>query len=441
MLLPALVLALGCRTTDDTTTDDSTATVSDADGDSFTVEAGDCDDDDPLINPNADEVCDGVDNNCDGVTDEDAIDRLTLYEDNDGDGYGDAEVRVCEAATGLVEQAGDCNDDDLNAYPGAPDDCAAEDLNCDGAISGDQDGDGYLDALCGGDDCDDSSDAVYPGAPTDCGADHDCDGAQDDDVDGDGFLSASCGGDDCDDADAAAFPGLGGACTAGATCDEISGTAYSGGDGLYTIDPDGAGGVDPFPVLCSFDEGVGWTLALTINSIKSQNHDDFGADYVNVAALAVTPEEASSTAYAQEVQGWLNLNLFEYDVMRLAAYADGARTYMSDDIDRAELRISFGQDGYYLYNDANGYYWCGGTHDYTDNGVGQVNQPSGAPADCKGHGSLGSGWDFSEAGYDGGYNQGLTNCGADYSFWMHSAYGAGMVFYPSPGAAQSIWVR
>ena len=50
--------------------------------------AGDCDDTSVPINPDADEVCDGSDNNCDGVTDDDAIDRTTFYSDSDGDGYG-----------------------------------------------------------------------------------------------------------------------------------------------------------------------------------------------------------------------------------------------------------------------------------------------------------------------------------------------------------------
>ena len=121
----------------------------------------------------------------------------------------------------------------------------------------------------------------------------------------------------------------------------------------------------------------------------------------------------------------------------LAAYGSGARTYLSNDIRRVDLRIAFGQPGYYLYNDASGYYWCGGPASYTDGGAGQVNRPTGAPTDCKGHGSLGDGWDFGNAST----NNGLTLCGANASNWMYTGYGTGMTFYPTPGAAYAIWVR
>jgi hypothetical protein len=69
-----------------------------------------------------------------------------------------------------------------------------------------------------------------------------------------------------------------------------------------------------------------------------------------------------------------------------------------------------------------------------------VNKPSGAPNDCKGHGSLGSGWDFSASA---SVNLGLTMCGVDAgSRWMHSGYGtSAWVTYPAAGAAQAIWLR
>ena len=75
----------------------STATVAlsvvdgDLDGDGHIDEAyggDDCDDDDPLTYPGADERCDTMDNDCDGGIDENAVDRLTYYQDADQDGYG-----------------------------------------------------------------------------------------------------------------------------------------------------------------------------------------------------------------------------------------------------------------------------------------------------------------------------------------------------------------
>ena len=64
--------------------------ASDDDGDGFTDK--DCDDNNATVNPDADEVCDGIDNNCDGRVDEGLI--LEYYADLDGDGYGDALTTV-----------------------------------------------------------------------------------------------------------------------------------------------------------------------------------------------------------------------------------------------------------------------------------------------------------------------------------------------------------
>ena len=68
----------------------------DNDGDGFLAEE-DCDDADPTINPGAEEVCDGTDNNCDGQIDEDVTD--TFYADSDDDGFGEdtSTTEACEA--------------------------------------------------------------------------------------------------------------------------------------------------------------------------------------------------------------------------------------------------------------------------------------------------------------------------------------------------------
>ena len=156
----------------------------DLDGDGVMVCDGDCDDADSAVHPGANEICDGVDNDCDGIP-------LEGEFDSDGDGY-----LVC---------AGDCNDDDPLAYPGAEEQCNGIDDNCNEsvpAVEVDDDGDGYL--VCDGD-CDDANTAVYPGAEQACDGveDNDCDGVIDDndaDVDGDG--ATLCDGD-CDDLDGA----------------------------------------------------------------------------------------------------------------------------------------------------------------------------------------------------------------------------------------------
>ena len=98
----------------------------------------DCDDTDPAINPNADEYCDGVDNDCDGSLDEsDALDASTWYADSDSDGYGDAEntMNACEQPFGYLEDNSDCDDADAGTYPGALEVCGdGVDQDCDGTV-------------------------------------------------------------------------------------------------------------------------------------------------------------------------------------------------------------------------------------------------------------------------------------------------------------------
>ncbi|MFT5583898.1 MAG: hypothetical protein ACI9VR_001482 [Cognaticolwellia sp.] len=96
----------------------------------------DCRDDDPWINPDASEVCDGQDNDCDGVADnDDALDAPLWFQDDDADGYGQGDVstRACFEPAGNAADGGDCEDGDPEIFPGAPDPCGdGVDQNCDG---------------------------------------------------------------------------------------------------------------------------------------------------------------------------------------------------------------------------------------------------------------------------------------------------------------------
>ena len=176
----------------------------DADGDGASV-AVDCDDADPSRAPGVDEVCNGVDDDCDGLVDEEAVDATISYRDQDGDGYGDeAEVRLaCGPPEGFVERADDCDDRCATCAPGLLEVCDGRDNDCDGeadeagaggaaAWYADEDGDGYGDPeaeqlLCAEasglvsdrQDCDDGDATVHPGAQDLCGdaVDGDCDGA------------------------------------------------------------------------------------------------------------------------------------------------------------------------------------------------------------------------------------------------------------------------
>ena len=108
--------------TDGTGGTDGTSVDDDLDDDGCSADE-DCADDDPEIHPFAEELCDGIDNDCDGTVDEDsATDATTWYLDEDGDGYGTNEERdtACTAPEGYVDQGGDCDDEDTAWHPGAP---------------------------------------------------------------------------------------------------------------------------------------------------------------------------------------------------------------------------------------------------------------------------------------------------------------------------------
>ena len=116
----------------------------DNDGDGFNASV-DCNDNDPAIYPNATEICDGIDNNCDGLIDE-GLTLTTYYADTDGDGFGDPNVSLstCDGAPeGYVADNSDCFDNGIGAETANPD--ATEipgdliDNDCDGLTDEDDD--------------------------------------------------------------------------------------------------------------------------------------------------------------------------------------------------------------------------------------------------------------------------------------------------------------
>lgn len=159
--------------------------ILDEDGDGFSPADGDCNDNNASIFPNAEEVCDGKDSNCDGILPEDE-------EDIDSDGWA-----ACD---------GDCDDYDADVYPNAPEICDDLDNDCDGYIPDLEDLDGDGQTACDGD-CDDNNPDRWWGNEEVCDyIDNSCSGVVDDlDEDGDGHSACPSGGD-CNDRLATAYP-------------------------------------------------------------------------------------------------------------------------------------------------------------------------------------------------------------------------------------------
>ena len=225
---------------------DCTPLFFDADGDKFGTNAykcycqpvgqysaenpGDCNDDNKLINPNAKEICDNADNDCDKQVDNGC--------DDDGDLFCDSLMTVIGSPTVCANGNGDCIDTDAAVNPGKAEICNnGKDDNCNGsendvnaigcnAFYADGDGDTYgagaKKCMCttagtftstNGADCDDTTKTINPGAPEACNdKDDNCDGSIDEgcDDDKDGYCDGSMGyggsaticpngGGDCDD--------------------------------------------------------------------------------------------------------------------------------------------------------------------------------------------------------------------------------------------------
>lgn len=186
----------------------------------------------------APEICDGLDNNCNGMVDEAGNQPVTWYIDVDMDGFGDASPGAptqssCSRPEGSWSiQNTDCDDNNGGRNPSQEELCNGRDDDCDGLKDHmigagnfeDDDDDNSADRMCtGGQDCDDNDATTSTGTQETCdGRDNDCDDRTDEgassrvwyrDIDGDGYGSDVSGtqiscmpisgyvsrGGDCDD--------------------------------------------------------------------------------------------------------------------------------------------------------------------------------------------------------------------------------------------------
>jgi hypothetical protein len=240
--------------------------------------AGDCDDAAAAVFPGADELCNDLDDDCDGLVDDadpglEGSSTSAWYVDADSDGHGSSasSLQSCDPPTGSVASADDCDDGDAAISPDATEVCNDRDDDCDARVDDadssldlstgtgwydDDDADGYGDPSdslqacdlptghsANDDDCDDSSAAISPADAEICdGLDNDCDAAIDDDdpgldlsttttwyvdSDGDGYgasasslracdapASSAAAGGDCDDSDRSVSPAATEVCNA-----------------------------------------------------------------------------------------------------------------------------------------------------------------------------------------------------------------------------------
>ena len=166
---------------DDTGESTGASPETDNDGDGV-VAADDCDDNNSAIYPGAEELCDGVDNDCDSqIDEEDATNPSTFFLDADGDGYGDpaSTAEACNPPDGMVADNTDCDDSNPGANPGATEIWYdGTDSDCAGDDDFDRDGDGFPGGE-DGTDCNDEEALAYPMAEEVCGdgIDNDCDGS------------------------------------------------------------------------------------------------------------------------------------------------------------------------------------------------------------------------------------------------------------------------
>jgi hypothetical protein len=266
----------------------------------------DCDDTSSVISPDQFEMCNGVDDDCNGRIDDGV--SVMYYPDEDGDGFGVLEdgAPSCGEPAGHSTVPGDCDDGDPDIHPFADEICNGLDDDCDGVVddhpvSGtipywvDGDGDGHgagtpseaceipAHHAATGDDCDDTDATRSPSSAEVCNEfDDDCDGTIDEEVKLTWYPDADGDGD----GDGTGTPIL--ACTApdghSATSDDCDDTRSDVFDGATEVcddaDNDCDGSIDEGVLLEFFldADGDGWGSTTTESCVAPVGHVSVDGD-------------------------------------------------------------------------------------------------------------------------------------------------------------------
>ena len=263
----------------------------------YSSNSDDCDDGTTAVSPSSLEVCDNLDNDCNGPVDDNALDAQAWYLDSDSDGYGAGHTATtaCIQPNGTVANDQDCDDDPTtggNNYPTNPETCDGLDNNCNLIADEGFDGDGDGVTTCGADgtagtaddDCDDSDGNNSPNIVETCdGLDNNCDPLALADED---------------------LLGTGAACAAQSCLEILTESGGTASDGTYFIDPDGLGIGELAQALpCDMSNG-GWTEIEETTNFAYQPYSE--TDSTELYAYVVSFEfiDALKAVSTEASQAW-----------------------------------------------------------------------------------------------------------------------------------------